>query len=158
MRRKQNEVVDNNKMDDIILSCECLRLGLIDGKSVYIVPVNFGFSNENGKRIFYFHGVNVGKKKDLIVKNGYAGFELDTKLGLIENELACEYSYAYQSVIGNGPIEEITDITEKRRALDVLMKHYTNKDGFEYPDAVVQRLFVFKLIVDDITCKENKNE
>lgn len=157
MRRIQNEVVDANKIDDIILSCECLRLGLIDGKGVYIVPVNFGFSNEDGKRVFYFHGVNVGKKRDLILKNGYAGFELDTKLQLIENEIACQYSYAYKSVIGNGSIEEITDLSEKKHALDILMKHYSNKKGFAYPEAAVQRLFVFKLAVDDITCKKNTN-
>lgn len=155
MRRKDNEVVDANKIDEIIERCECLRLGLIDGKSVYIVPVNFGFTNEDGQRTFYFHGVNVGKKKELILENGYAGFEMDTNLRLIEREKACEYSYAYQSIIGNGPIEEITEVQEKRHALDILMKHYSEKEGFEYPEAVVKKLFIFKLVVKELTCKES---
>lgn len=155
MRRKQNEVLDNQAIDEIILKCECLRLGLIDEKSVYIVPVNFGFTNEDGVRTFYFHGSKEGKKKELILQNGYAGFEMDTNLRLVVEEEACKYTYAYQSVIGNGALVELTKEEEKIQALTILMKHYSDKEGFTYSKAVLDRLFIFKLVVEEISCKQN---
>jgi len=32
-------------------------------EGVYIVPLNFGFKSENGRRTFYFHGAKEGKRK-----------------------------------------------------------------------------------------------
>ncbi len=41
MRRKEREVTDYNKMIEILKSCDCCRIGLVDDKGAYIVPMNF---------------------------------------------------------------------------------------------------------------------
>ncbi|MFR9159268.1 MAG: pyridoxamine 5'-phosphate oxidase family protein [Ruthenibacterium lactatiformans] len=54
------------KITQIIQTCHCCRLGFCDNGAVYIVPLNFGYAEENGKRVFYFHSAKSGRKLDLI--------------------------------------------------------------------------------------------
>ena len=56
MRRKDREIGDPEKINEMIRACHCCRLGFQDVEDVYIVPLNFGFEERDGKRIFYFHG------------------------------------------------------------------------------------------------------
>jgi len=155
MRRKDREVTDESKIDGIILACDCLRLGFCDGKSAYVVPMNFGFSHGPDGRRFYFHSAGQGRKVDLIRQNGCAGFELDTGHRLKQGEDACAYGFSYQSVIGSGEVREITEAEEKRKALDLLMRHYVPQGQWQYPEALLERMFIFVLNVEEISCKEH---
>ena len=76
MRRRDREITDNEKIKEIIKACDCCRLGLNDNGKVYIVPLNFGFTEENGNYTFYFHGARTGRKLDIIKQNNCVGFEL----------------------------------------------------------------------------------
>lgn len=78
MRKKDREIIDKEKIEQIIQSCDCCRIGLVDKDKPYIIPLNFAYINEGDKQLFYFHGSKIGKKIDLINKNKYAGFEMDT--------------------------------------------------------------------------------
>ena len=75
MRRKEREVTDYNKMIEILKSCDCCRIGLVDDKGAYIVPMNFGYEDNNGKLTLYFHGATEGKKIDLINNQPEISFE-----------------------------------------------------------------------------------
>lgn len=66
MRRNDREITEQNKMMEILSACECCRLGLIDENGAYIVPLNFGYEEVEGKIFLYFHGAADGKKFDLI--------------------------------------------------------------------------------------------
>lgn len=77
MRRRDREVSDPAKIREIIAACHCCRLGFADGGKIYIVPLNFGYQEEDGQRTFFFHSAPEGRKIDLIEKTHYAGFELD---------------------------------------------------------------------------------
>ena len=78
MRRQDRAVTAPEKVRAVIDACEVCRLGLQDGRGVYVVPVNFGHTVEGGRHVFYFHGAAEGRKVDLVRRNGWAGFELDT--------------------------------------------------------------------------------
>lgn len=73
MRRNDREVTDDKKIDEIILNCNCCRLGFMDGVGTYILPLNFGFKHERGIRTFYFHGAKEGKKIRLITAQPHVG-------------------------------------------------------------------------------------
>ena len=83
MRRKDREITDRKKIDDMIRSCHCCRLGFCDEGTAYIVPLNFGYVSEEEKQVFYFHGAKEGRKLELIRKYHRAGFELDTAYQLL---------------------------------------------------------------------------
>lgn len=155
MRRKDREVTDPQKIKDIIMACECCRLGFADEESVYIVPLNFGFEESGDKKTFYFHGAKKGRKAELVEKKGYAGFELDTNHKLNEDEDPCEFSYRFQSIIGEGPVYVIEDPKEKETALQLIMNHYTSKQDWTFSDAMLQAIIVFKLEVKEMACKEH---
>ena len=55
MRRRDREVSDPAKIREIIAACHCCRLGFADGGKIYIVPLNFGYQEEDGQRTFFFH-------------------------------------------------------------------------------------------------------
>lgn len=87
MRRKDREVKDDIKIDEIIRKSKVCRIGFNDNGEVYIVPMNFGYVHENNRRIFYFHSAKSGRKMDLIKANPKVGFEIDVLLGIWENDL-----------------------------------------------------------------------
>lgn len=155
MRRKEREITDEQKIDEIISSCHCCRLGFYDNGKVYIVPLNFGYCRENNTRIIYFHSAKSGRKIDLIRQNGAAGFELDTNYRLKEGTTACSYTAAYQSVIGTGTVTFVEDTMEKIAALQRIMSHNTGKDIWEFNASMVDAVTVLKLRVEEISCKEH---
>lgn len=155
MRRKEREITDPSKIREIISSCRCCRLGLSDNGHVYIVPLNFGYKEEAGRHTFYFHSAKEGRKIDLMSKNPHVGFEMDTNHELKEGTSACSYSAHFQSIIGEGAITFIEDISEKRAALQAIMQHNTGKTDWNFPDKTVEAVCVFKLDVENISCKEN---
>lgn len=155
MRRKDREITDRSKINEIIKSCHCCRLGFCDGGRAYIVPLNFGFEIDGDRRIFYFHSATEGRKIDLIDKTHFASFELDTNYMLHTGEKACDYAARFDCVMGEGRVDFITDREEKIRALNLIMQHYTDKNCWAYDEKLLNAMTVFKLEVQDISCKQH---
>ena len=99
MRRKDREITDKIKIDEIMKQCHVCRVGFNDDGKVYIVPLNFGYEIKNDRYILYFHSAKQGKKIDLIEKNRNAGFEMDTGYELVKDKIACGHSALYKSII-----------------------------------------------------------
>ena len=84
MRRKDREVTDAAALRAIVQACDCCRLGLVDEDGVAcIVPLNFGYTEEDGQPVLYFHSAREGHKLTLLRKNPVVGFEMDTGHGLL---------------------------------------------------------------------------
>ena len=157
MRRKDREITDNNKIKEIISNSDCCRIGLNDNGKIYIVPLDFGFTEENGKYTFYFHGAKEGRKLDIIKVNNHAGFELDTGHKIYgKDNIACTYTSAFQSIIGTGKVSIIEDYNEKVKGLIELMKHSAGKSEWEFDEKMVNSVCVFKLDVEELSCKEHE--
>ena len=86
MRRKDREITDPEKIRAVIGECAVCRLGLADGKRVYVVPVNFGHVEEAGRHVLYFHGAKEGRKMDLIRQTGYPSLENEAKDSVPEKQ------------------------------------------------------------------------
>lgn len=153
MRRKDREVTDPERMDAIIRSADCCRLGFADGGEVYIVPLNFGYRRENGTPVFYFHGAGQGRKMELIRQTGRAGFELDTDHCLKTAEKACGYSFRFSSVIGTGRISVLSGTKEKLEGLSVIMEHYGGAKQWEFEERLLEKTAVLRLEATAISCK-----
>lgn len=156
MRRKDREITDPGHIREILASCRHCRLGFADGNSVYIVPLNFGFTEADSVYTLYFHGAKEGRKLELIEQNHYAGFEMDTNFSLVEGDTACSYSARYQSIIGEGSVAILETAEEKRQALSAIMKHQTGKADWDFPDQMIDATCVFRLNVEQISCKEHQ--
>lgn len=153
MRRKDLAVTEAEAIDKIITSCDCFRLAFADGTHPYIVPLSFGYTREGNVQKFYFHSAATGRKVDLCRKLGYTGFELDTAHQLKPDEKPCDFSFAYQSVIGEGEIHELTTLKEKAAGLQIIMGQYSDRGNWEFPESVLNRTCVFCLTVKEISAR-----
>ena len=113
MRRKDREITDIDEKINIIKKCKVCRIALSENNMPYIVPLNYGYSFENNILTLFFHSATEGKKLDIIQNNNNACFEIDCDTQLIEAEKACDYGYAFRSIVGFGKITilENTDCT-----------------------------------------------
>lgn len=157
MRRKDREVLDEVKIDKFIRNCDCCRIGFYDKENneVYIVPLNFGYSHVDNKRVFYFHGAKEGRKIELISKTKKVSFEMDSNHELIAGKMACNYSERYQSVMGTGLISFVEDKDEKIAALNEIMFQSTGKKDWDFPEPMLNGVAVFMIEVISLSCKEH---
>ncbi len=153
MRRSDREITDRARIDEIIASCDCCRLGFCDGAEAYIVPLSFGYDAEEGA--FYFHSAKAGRKIDLIRRLGRASFELDTDHAVNAGERACDYSYRFLCVMGTGSVELLADAAAKEKGLRLLMNHYAGSRGWTFSAAELSAVEVIRLTVETVTCKRH---
>ena len=153
MRRKDREITDKAEIYRVLEECDVCRVGFCDGGEVYIVPLNFGYGEKNGKLTFYFHSAGQGRKAELFGRGGGVGFELDCAHQLVQAEKACGYTEKYKSIVGTGRTYEIPE-EEKLAAMKTVMSHYTDAE-LEYDAATLERVRLFALEVEELSCKEN---
>ena len=154
MRRSDREVKDFANIVAIMRKCDVCRVALNGDGYPYILPLNFGMQVEGDKITLYFHGALEGTKYALIEKDHRASFEMDCAHKLITDPARGSCTMEYESVIGQGHIEILSD-NEKYDALRVLMEHYHQAD-FPFNKAVIPHTKVFKLVVESVTAKERK--
>ena len=155
MRRQEREITDIGEKINIIKKCKVCRVGLSDNNVPYIIPLNYGYTFDNGTLTLFFHSALEGKKLDILKNNNTACFEVDCDTALLESDTACDYGYAFKSVIGFGKIVMLENHDEKIFGLDIIMKHQTDKDTvFKYTQEQVQKVCVYTLLVESFTGKQ----
>jgi len=152
MRRKDRQEANPERISEVIGRCGVIRLGLSAPEGAYIVPMNFGWEMEDDHPMFYMHAALEGRKLDLIAASGRAGFEMDCSHRLIAGPNACDFSYRYESVIGTGAAELLTDPAEKAHALAVIVAHYSGRE-LPVPPEAVARVTIIRLRADEFACK-----
>lgn len=157
MLRKDREVTDIAEILGVIDRCKVLRLGFCDEGEVYIVPMNFGYTYENGELTFYFHGALKGRKFDIMRKNPKVGFEMDCDTVPYEGELPCQYGMEFSSVIGTGEASLLEEPQQKMEAMKILMKTQTGKD-FTFNERLVSVINVFRVKAISFTCKRRRHQ
>lgn len=157
MRRSDREVTDAAKIEQIVQSCGCMRVGFNDGGEVYIVPISFGYEIENGRYRFYFHGASEGRKAELIRDEPRVGFEMDAAYRVYgEGGKACVYSAAFVSVIGTGRMCFVTDAVEKQAGLQAIMRHTAGCGEWEFDRSMLETVCVMRLDAETMSAKEHE--
>ena len=149
MRRKDQEITDIGAIEDIIHKGQVCCLGLSENGRPYIVPLCFGYKENN----LYFHTAREGKKLDMLRKNNNVCFEIDIDRELVKGKKACNCSMKYRSVIGFGKAELIEDLESKLRALNIIMQNYY-EGFFKYPEESVNNVVIIKVEIESMTGKK----
>ena len=152
MRRSDREIKELEHIIEVIKKCEVCRVALNDEEYPYILPLNFGFGIEEGQVVLYFHGATEGTKYQLIARDPRASFEMDCSHRLVLEENTGNCTMEFESIIGRGIIEIITDYDQKKEALDILMGQY-HADDFTYNEAIISQTGIMKLTVQQMTGK-----
>jgi nitroimidazol reductase NimA-like FMN-containing flavoprotein (pyridoxamine 5'-phosphate oxidase superfamily) len=154
MRRKDRRINDISELHEIIKKAGVCRLGLAVNNTPYVVPVNFGYDAE--ENCLYFHCAKEGRKLDMIKQNNTVCFEMDVDMRISDaGNTACNWSASYRSVIGYGEAFILENSDEKKKALDVIMRHYSSAASFEYSPTSVERVGIVKIAVTGMTGKKS---
>jgi nitroimidazol reductase NimA-like FMN-containing flavoprotein (pyridoxamine 5'-phosphate oxidase superfamily) len=152
MRRNEREISDIQVIEEIIRNTDVCRIALANDNIPYIVSMNFGYSGGVKPSIF-FHCAKEGKKLDMIRKNNYVCFEMDTGHQLYKGIKDCDWGMKYSSVIGYGNISIVTEKEAKKVGLNCIMKHYGGKGEYIYDEKVLGRTIVLRLDIKEMTGK-----
>ena len=150
MRRKDIEIIDIAAIEAILKEAAVCRLGLCDEGRPYVVPVCFGYEDN----VLYFHSAGEGRKIDILRKNNNVCFEVDIDHEIVKARQVCDWGMSYKSVIGFGKGVFIDDVESKRRALDIIMAHYSDKE-FEYSEKAVSKTIIVKVEIESMTGKKS---
>lgn len=152
LTRREKLITDEETVTKILDKAKVLHLGLVDGDEPYVVPMNYGYTMENGKLTLWLHGATQGRKLDVMRANPKVFFSMECDLIPFEGDVACKYGLGYSSLMGKGTAEIVEDVEIKKQALTFLMKTQTGKD-FEFNDKLVSVVAVIKIDVAEYTAK-----
>ncbi|HJO95720.1 MAG TPA: pyridoxamine 5'-phosphate oxidase family protein [Victivallales bacterium] len=143
MKKKLSNIIE---IERIIKKSIAFRLAMCDNNIPYLIPLCFGYKDN----IIYFHSMNRGKKLKILKKNSKVCFEFDNDLRVISHAKACSWNMNFNSVVGTGTATLIEDIDEKKKALDIIVNQYSDKE-YKYPDKVLNITSVFKIDIESIS-------
>ena len=152
LTKRERQVTDPEQIRHILDTGKVLHLGLAVNDEPYVVPMNYGYTRENGKLVVYLHSAVRGKKLDMMRTNPKVFFEIDCDLMPFEGKVACQYGLVYSSIMGRGKAQIIEDVEEKKQAMVHLMKTQTGKD-FSFEDKLVSIVAVIRIDVEAYTAK-----
>lgn len=141
-------IEDQRAIESIIRKASVCRLAMCDEGVPYIVPLGFGYED---KKLF-FHTGNKGKKLDILRNNNRVCFEIDVDVEPLRHDEPCNWEMRYKSVIGLGRAYFVHSPEEKKRALDTIMRQYT-EGSFIYPEEKVASALIIKVEIESMTGK-----
>ena len=152
LTKRECLVTDPEQIRHILDTAKVLHLGLAVDNEPYVVPMNYGYTMEDGKLTLYLHSAVKGKKLDMIQANSKVFFEIDCDRMPFEGRVACQYGMVYSSIMGRGTATIVEDPEEKMQAMSILMKTQTGKD-FTFNERLVSIVTVIRIDVQEYTAK-----
>jgi len=153
MKRKEREITEIQEIEKIIRTADVCRIAFANDNIPYLVTMNFGYAGAN-ERTLFFHCANEGRKLEMIRKNNYVCFEMDTDHNLYTGEKGCDWGMKYKSVVGYGNISVVGDFEIRKAALNCIMKHYGGDKNYSYDDKVLSGTTILKLDIIEMTGKK----
>ena len=150
--RREREVTDPAQILDILNRAQIVHIAMVDGDEPYVIPMNYGFTMEEGKLTLYLHGAKKGRKLDVLQVNPKVFFSLECDVQPFEGDIACRYGTAYSSVLGAGVAHIIDDPAVKCEGLSIIMKTQTGRD-FSFDENMASIVSVIRIDVDYYTAK-----
>jgi nitroimidazol reductase NimA-like FMN-containing flavoprotein (pyridoxamine 5'-phosphate oxidase superfamily) len=150
--RRELQITDINEIKRILDKGTILHLGLVDGDEPYVVPMNYGYTLDEGKLTLYIHGATEGRKLDIMRVNPKIFFSIESDISPFEGRTACQYGTSYYSVMGKGTATILDKPEDKINGLSLFMKTQTGID-FEFNERLVSAVSVIKLDITEYAAK-----
>ncbi|EJW10898.1 putative nitroimidazole resistance protein [Rhodovulum sp. PH10] len=148
MRRRSREITDRAEIDAIVGADRVMHLALASNDVPFLVPVFYGYDGTS----LYFHSASAGTKIAILKENNRVCFEISVDQGVVVAEEPCDFEARHRTVIGFGRASFVTDEAEKVRALDLIVKKFTDT-RFDYPKGKLSITTVVRIDIDGIKGK-----
>lgn len=159
MRLAKQEVKDIDELRAILEAAKTVHIACTDDSGMFIVPMNYGFEldSETRRLTLWLHSAGSGRKATAWKSAGEAGcpvaIEMDVEDGVVSGEHACDYSFAYRSIMGTGTLYPVTSGEDKVYGLDLIMEHVAPDAPTAYGPGIIDRTHVWRIDVDEFTGK-----
>ena len=155
MRRKDREITDLNDIPAMFARCLNITLSMCDDGRPYAVPLNFGVREEDGKLVIYAHCAKSGRKLSCIEKNPAVCVSCGRVLSIVDGDSACDMTAKYESVVGFGNAEVLSDGDALFDAgLHAVVSHYGEHPGDAF-EKYRKATAVIRVVLDEVTGKSN---
>jgi len=154
MRRMERQL-EFQQILEILKDASFGDLAFLDHGRPAVVPLSFGFQQEEKRLAFFFHSAPEGRKIEALRANPAVSFSVVSRADVLLVEPACRSTMHYASVIADGEISELTAPAEKAAALDAIMNHYGASGHFDYPAPMLERTAILKLTASSVSGKSN---
>lgn len=152
LRRHDKAMVDQAAIDEVLIAARYITIAMCTENDPYLVALNHGYDRERG--CLYFHCAPDGRKIDILAKNPRVWGMAVEDLGYLDGE--CDH--AYRSVMFAGNVVFLTSEEEKRRALEVMIRHQErDADGViakKVTDSRVSTVTVARIDLAQVTGKQ----
>lgn len=153
MRKINQEISDPAIIEQMLSTATICRIGMIDNRKPYIIPLNYGYSDG----YLYIHSAPEGKKIEILKENNQICFEIESTATTIPHEIPCKWSEKYRSIIGYGTVEFINDFKSKNDALGIIMKQHGAVGAQIFEKKQVEFVVILKIKIDQLTAKQSSN-
>ena len=153
MRRDDREVCGIGEIFDILSRCDTIRVGMNGGEYPYVIPMTFGAEIVDGGIVVYFHSAGAGRKWEILQSDPRVCIEADLYYKV--EQRGSEITARYESVIGTGVAERLTEQKDKVAALKVMLQHY-KESGFPVTSCKgLAAVEVFRVALTEVSGKRN---
>jgi len=149
MQRQDREISNPAAVRAILERAMVCRLAMCDGEWPYLVPLNYGLHKDR----LYFHCASEGKKLDLLRANPRVCFEVEGRIALVTGERACDWTTQYESVIGYGMAAVVVDETERRLAMEALMRQAGAARELHLPETLPTDMPIVRIEIHGLSGK-----
>lgn len=115
VRRKDREITDSDELKKILKSAKYVSIALCMDNEPYVVSVSHGY--DEAHNCIYFHCAPEGKKLVYVQANNKVWGQAVQDYGVTD-----ECDYAYASVHFKGKVFLIDNLSEKRHAMEVMVR------------------------------------
>ena len=154
MRKSEKAIESRAELDALIGGCDVCRVAFAVENEPYIVPLSFGYDG----RSLYFHTAETGKKIDCIEANPRVCFEMERNVEIVKHtRKPCNWSFAFESVIGFGTVRELCALEDKERALSRIMAQYSDQQ-WDFASAEIKSVRVWSLSIESVSGKRSEHK
>ena len=129
LRRTEKSMDGQNEIEKVLASVRIMTVACCLENEPYLFTVDFAWDSQ--ARELWFHCATEGRKIKILQGNPRVCITVVEDRGYLDGE--CDH--AYRSLILEGKAQIVTDLSEKRRALELLARKHERQ-----PEAVLARL------------------
>ena len=153
LRRSEKALDDPREIEQVLASARIMTVACCSGNEPYLFTVDFAWDPQ--ARELWFHCATEGRKMNILQANPRVCVSVVEDRGYIDGE--CDH--AYRSLVLEGKADLVTDLIEKRRALELLArKHERQPEAilarFADNDEAVRKVGIVRVSVDSISGKQ----
>ncbi len=149
LRRKDREITDPAEMQQVLKTTKYVTIALCMNNEPYLVSLTHGY--DQAKNCLYFHCAPEGKKLVYAQANPQVWGQVVLDFGVTD-----ECDYAYISVHFSGKLILISDLEEKQRALETIVRQSSNTPEEKLAKVKPEKLAKTMMGRIDITCISGK--